>query len=130
MSNAYEKTWILLYEIREVVVKAIEPHRENKLIKHSLEAHILISINEMDEYPLLLFFFAKLKNQTAEDFLQEFFIVSKVTMVTDGIDLEETKIKGLCIKVERAEGSKCLRCWHWHESFYRELCPRCEVVIA
>ena len=124
--NLAEK-WEHLLEIRSEVTKALEEARAKKLIGHPLDAAVTIScIKELHDtlYPY------------ADD-LKSIFIVSKASLV-DGERLidayESIDIKGLSVKVEVAEGDKCMRCWI-HEpsvgtsSDHPAICDRCRQAL-
>ena len=100
-----------LFEIRNVVTKALEDARNTKLIGAALEAKITISA-DADTRAFLESF--------GED-LRFFFIVSKVE-VKDGAELK--------VDVARADGEKCERCWHYttdvgSDARYPGACARC-----
>jgi isoleucyl-tRNA synthetase len=88
--------WDRLMEVRGDVLKSLETARNEKLIGAPLEARVRLSANG-DLYPLL--------QQHAGE-LPGLFIVSQV-------DLEPGQGDALSIKVERAEGDKCERCWKY-----------------
>ena len=63
-------------------------------------------------------------------------LVSAVELADKSIDdaYRSTEIEGLEIKVERAPGTKCLRCWNWSEAVGTfadapDICDRCHKVI-
>ena len=87
------KKWEDIYEIRKQVNIAIEEKRSNKLIGSSLEAELLIHVNEKES-----------KLLEGLD-LEEYFITSKVKKVQNRI---EDKMK---IEVKKSTGSKCTLCW-------------------
>ena len=88
--------WDRLMEVRGDVLKSLEAARNEKLIGAPLEARVRISANG-DLYPLL--------EQHAGE-LPGLFIVSQVA-------LERGSGDTLSVKVERAEGDKCERCWKY-----------------
>ena len=75
-------------------------------------------------------------SQYADD-LKSIFIVSKASLITGKklIDAYESKeIKGLSVKVEVAEGDKCMRCWIHEPSVgespdHPSICSRCRQVL-
>ncbi len=90
--------WDRLMDVRPVVMKALEQARQEKFIGNALEASVRLSANG-DLGPLLA------------DYARELpmlFIVSQVA-------LEEGNAAGpaLEVKVERAAGAKCERCWKY-----------------
>ncbi len=103
--------WDRFLEVREVVTKALEDARVNKVIGQSLEARVKIKLPG-DLY--------KLFKEWGEDQLSRWLIVSKV-------ELEEGDRLGAF--VDRAQGEKCERCWRFHEDVVEGLCPRCRGVL-
>jgi len=89
--------WERLLEARSKVLKALEQARQEKFIGNALEARLRLA-TDGQWGPLL------------EDYrsqLPTLFIVSQVGLETarDGADLD--------VKVERADGTKCERCWKY-----------------
>jgi isoleucyl-tRNA synthetase len=121
-----EKKWDALFLLRNEVNKAIEIKRAERFLGNSLEAKITLRVPE--KYASLL--------SEGRDFLPAFFIVSAVEISDKqtGSAYTSAEIEGLEIKVERAEGSKCQRCWNWSThvgefSEARDICERCHKVI-
>ena len=126
-----EESWAVAQMARAALLKAIEAKREVGLIKHSLEARVTVYIDPEHE-TLRLFddLLKSLKDQTAQDFLREFLIVSQVEIVTDKNDLEATTLSGLYARVDTARGVKCPRCWQWEETIHADgLCKRCAAIV-
>ncbi len=102
-----EKRWSNLIFVRDEANKAMEIKRKEKLIGNSLEARLTIYAKD-ELYDELCAY---------KDFLPTLFIVSSASVEKYQEDLSDIYInpnyKGLSIKVERAEGSKCDRCWNW-----------------
>ena len=96
--------WAKLFKIKQVVNIAIEEKRGKKIIGSSLEADLSISTDE-NNFNLL----------EGLD-LAEYFITSKA--VKQKID----KKGDLKIEVNKAQGSKCPRCWKILET----KCDRCQ----
>ena len=92
-NDSLNKRWRNLYEIKQVANIAIEEKRSSKEIGSSLEADLLIKVNEKD--------FKLLEGLD----LEEYFITSKVKKIQ--IKNEE-KMK---IEVKKSIGSKCTLCW-------------------
>ena len=70
------------------------------------------------------------------DFLPFFFLVSQVKISEEKLfsSYESSEVEGLQVLVERAEGSKCQRCWNWSVKVGTfagepELCERCYPVV-
>jgi isoleucyl-tRNA synthetase len=103
--------------VREKVLKELEKARESKLIGNSLEAVVVLSV-PAGQMELL---------KKHEAVLAELFIVSKVT-------LGEGTGEDVGIKVEKAGGAKCERCWNWSDSVGKSaghpgFCARCSDVV-
>jgi len=104
-----------LLEVRAEVLKALEVARRDKFIGSGLEAQVTVSA---DGETLAL-----LRDAQAE--LPTLFIVSKVAL-SMGV---------LAVKVERAPGEKCERCWIYAEDRGRDpahptLCGKCTVALS
>ena len=89
--------WDRLMQVRGDVLKSLESARNGKLIGAPLEAHVHLSAGG-DLYPLL--------REYARE-LPSLFIVSQVSVDEGGA--------GLSVRVERAAGAKCARCWKYTE---------------
>jgi len=128
-----EKRWSMFKKMRSAILKKIEVLREKGLIKHSLEAKIKLYIDSADEN--FAFFGAFVKelaktDQTFSEFLKEYLIVSHVELSHSRGDLHKSDMEGLCITVDRADGSKCPRCWQWNTNDHEHnLCRRCQRII-
>ena len=101
--------WDALVQAREPVLKALEEARQSKLIGTSLEARVHVPRSDL------------LKKY--ESNLPALFIVSQV--VLDGTD---------AVRVERAEGQKCERCWKYStyvgtDDEYPTVCGDCAPVL-
>lgn len=125
-------SWQLLLELRSAFLKAIEGLREAGLVKHSLEAIIIYSIDPATPMGQLL---QKLEEKLGSSklldaFLKELLIVSSVARTASTGKLFSTSITGLKILVERVNGNKCPRCWHWtNDNNTDYLCNRCACVV-
>ncbi|MDY0376120.1 MAG: isoleucine--tRNA ligase [Desulfobacterium sp.] len=121
--------WEKIRELRAEVTKALEEARAAKIIGHSLDAAILIKVPG-DELKELLDGFG-------ED-LRDIFIVSAAALVDtldtdpagDGDLFVSDEIKGVYVKVTKAEGDKCARCWKYDltvgdASCWEGACRRC-----
>ncbi len=114
MDEELESKWEKLIGIRDEVNKALEIKRQGKFIGNSLEAKIILNVNESLKSFLNPYL----------DFLPTLFIVSQVEVKsTDSKEEEFTVI------VEKAEGEKCQRCWNYSPMVgklsVKDLCPRC-----
>ena len=113
-----EEKFNALLELREVVAKHLEEARKNKIIGHSLDAKVLITFNNTDDYD----FFKK-----NFDDLNMSLIISKLELALD------ENLNEISINVTHAEGEKCQRCWKYDENVVSDkdkVCARCRNVIG
>ena len=124
--NAFDekrsKEWDCLLAVRDEVLKAIEPIRAAKTISAGLEARMTLSAS--DELAAILRKYAL--------HLPALFIVSQVE-IAEGATAAGPE--GLRIKVERAPGEKCERCWNYsthvgENADFPTLCERCVAALA
>ncbi len=108
-----------LFDMRDTVLSALEVARTSKLIGKSLEAKVTITAAP-ESYDFLATF--------TEAELSDVFIVSQ-TLLAKGEAGSE-----LNVKVEAADGEKCVRCWkHSAASVTIDgdcLCPRCKSILG
>jgi len=132
-TTAHETRWLTIKNIRSALLKAIEQQREQGVIKHSLEAHLIIYIDDAASYaPVLHAFFAELQSrgETPELFFKELVIVSTCDIVMYQNNLTISCLDGLYVSVQRAQGKKCPRCWQWHTDHMKhDLCTRCYGIV-
>jgi isoleucyl-tRNA synthetase len=143
------KKWGDLFILRNEVNKFLEIKRAERFIGNSLEAKVVLYYPE--EYKKVLppervrpkFDNRKYKTHISEynfsedrDFLPTFFIVSavEITHARPDDSYKSTEIEGLEVKVEKARGAKCQRCWNWRETVGKskdapEICDRCYKVL-
>jgi len=122
--------WKTLLEIRSAILKAIEPHREQGTIKHSLQAAIDLYISpEFAGYSV----WQELHQEAAQrkislnTLIEELCIVSAVNIIKNNPAVSEDYI---VVAVSPAPGVKCPRCWRWQLSEHEDgLCQRCDAVI-
>ena len=119
------ENWPRLIEVRDAVLKALETARRDNLIHSPLEAKVRLSADGSLN-PLL-------KDYRSQ--LTTLFIVSQVELETYSFDgTGESSLPGLKIRIERASGEKCARCWNYSEqvgrdSDYPEVCERCSSAL-
>jgi isoleucyl-tRNA synthetase len=111
------ENWDRLMEVRQDVLKSLEAARQEKFIGAPLEARVLLSANG-DLYPLL---------KAYADDLPALFIVSQVELSPGGGDAVQ-------VKVERAAGVKCERCWKYKTDIglnaaYPTICASCSEAV-
>ncbi|MDF1536906.1 MAG: isoleucine--tRNA ligase [bacterium] len=129
MDSDLDQRYQELIRIREVVTRALEEKRRDKVIGNSLEADIRIECTQ----------------QKTADFLGSFggtladlFIVSDVAFeVVDKISVDlvrDDKVPGLGVEVARTGGTKCERCWKFtmdvgFSEDHPAICGRCHAVL-
>ncbi|HUX09677.1 MAG TPA: class I tRNA ligase family protein, partial [Terriglobia bacterium] len=113
--------WPRLIAVRDAALKALEAARRDNVIHSPLEARLYLSA-EADLSPLL-------EKYRAE--LTSLLIVSQVELepYSSG-EAGESSLPGLKIRIERALGAKCTRCWNYSEQVgkdevYPDVCERC-----
>jgi isoleucyl-tRNA synthetase len=109
--------WEDLFKVREEVMRALEAARVAKLIGGSLEAAVDITASGKT-YDLLAGY---------RDDLRFAFIVSQVS-------LTRAETGDMSIRVRRAEGQKCERCWNYSTHVgeaerYPTVCERCVAAL-
>ncbi len=114
----FMEKWNKIDELRDIVNKALEDARGQKLIGKSLEAKVTLNCGR-DWYD-----FAK----SVENDLVSAFIVSAV-------DVEKSEFDGVNVKVEVAPGEKCERCWTHSDTVgkcaeHPTLCARCAEIVG
>lgn len=100
-----EQRWGRLRDVREAVMRFLEEARRTKMIGNALEAQVNIYVEgELEE---LL--------DAYQTRLADIFIVSQVNLLSKpiGDDAAAQSLTGLQVKIEKAEGEKCQRCWKW-----------------
>lgn len=119
--------WDKLIALRNLVNKAMEIKRGEKLIGKSLDAEVTLYVSDAakDDFAVL-----------ASANLKELFICSQVSVVyEDGNGFEDrTLYEGVKVLVTPSDKPKCLRCWT-HDAAVGadpdrpDLCPRCAAAI-
>jgi isoleucyl-tRNA synthetase len=112
-----EEKWTHLRAVRDEALKALEEARNGKLIGNALEAKVeLHASGNLFEF---------LKENESE--LPALFIVSQVDVIEAGTG-------ALSVKVVKADGEKCERCWNFsvdrgQDAEHPTLCPRCAETV-
>jgi isoleucyl-tRNA synthetase len=109
--------WDRLLPVRDQVMKALDTARDEKLIGSSLEAAVFLRAGG-DLYTLL---------ESHAPQLPEWFIVSQ-------LGLEHDSSAELEVRVERARGDKCERCWKYKEDVgedadFPTVCASCAAIL-
>ena len=95
--------WDVLKKIREVCNISIEEKRASKEIGSSLEANLIISLDDK-------------KTSIVQD------IDFSELCITSSATLEKNTSEEILVKTTKAEGNKCPRCW----KIFQTSCKRCE----
>ncbi|KLO23754.1 isoleucyl-tRNA synthetase [Marinitoga sp. 1197] len=118
-----EEKWNKIFQLREDVTKALEEKRREKFIGHPLDAKIIVEPKSSELKEIL--------NEYDPYFIADLFITSQFELgtVDEGFEGEYSKVK-----VVKAEGKKCERCWKIHPEVgknekYPDACPRCVNVL-
>jgi isoleucyl-tRNA synthetase len=111
------ENWTRLIAVRDDVLKSLETARKEKFIGAPLEARVELTADP-ELYPLL--------SEYAQD-LPGLFIVSQV-------ELNNHASHGLDVRIHRASGSKCERCWKYTEdvgtvSEWPTICAACAKAV-
>jgi isoleucyl-tRNA synthetase len=119
------KNWPRLIEVRDEVLKALETARQDKAIGSPLEAKVILA-TAGPLAPIL---------EAYSDMLPTIFIVSRVEFSRDVFaESSETALPGLKVRIEKARGKKCDRCWNYSERVgedarYPTVCDRCSKAL-
>jgi isoleucyl-tRNA synthetase len=116
INNDIKEKFTKIIDLRDRVLKLLEDLRNNKVIGHPYEAKVILNIKDENDFALF--------KQYEKD-LQGIFIVSQV-ILNKGDKFE--------IKVERADGAKCERCWNYSKEVgldkkHSSLCLRCVNIL-
>lgn len=115
MDEQIEVKWAKILQLREEVSKVLENKRKDKIIGHSLDAEVILTLPE-ELYAL---------TQDKDLDLISLFIVS---------DIKASKGTALSIEVNKSSFNKCARCWQYRKEVgtikgHEELCERCKNAI-
>jgi len=125
-------------ELRNQVNRLLEGCRSRGELGASLEARVQLQLAEGQTADALRSALQTLSatGQPTVDNLADWLLVSTVEVGSDPLDsvLAEASEDGLTLRIARAEGSKCERCWHYstdigHHHSHPTLCGRCVGVL-
>ena len=118
--------WQKLLAVRAEVNRVLEQARKDKAIGAGLEAKVTVYAND-EIRPLL----EQLGNEL------RFVLITSQAVIKplSEADVAEGELAGLAVKVERAEGKKCPRCWHYATDIgthaeHASICGRCVENVA
>ncbi|MSR64828.1 MAG: isoleucine--tRNA ligase [Verrucomicrobiae bacterium] len=115
-----EMRWEALRAVRSEVLLELEKSRQEAQIGKSLQAAVTLEIKDAALYDVLNLYLGQ---------LPALFIVSQVRL-----SKSEAGVNRLSVRIEKATGNKCERCWRWSDTVGRmkdhpDLCDRCDGVI-
>ncbi len=119
------ENWPRLIAVRDEILKALEAARNEKLIGSPLDAKVVLAAD--GALASLL--------QEYRFFLPTLFIVSQVELRADSIaGATETQLPELKLRIDKAAGRKCERCWNYSERVgedtrYPTVCERCSAAL-
>lgn len=121
---AFMEKWEKIHAVRNDVQKALELARNDKVIGKSLEAKVTLCAAG-DLYDFL---------KDLESALPEIFITSAVEVVNGSDGGFRGSVESLSVRISRAEGEKCERCWSYSTTVgscaeHPTLCAKCASVI-
>ncbi len=127
LDAALEARFEQLLAVRSDVAKALELARTEKVIGHSLDARVLIEAPAGEWRELL---------ERYRGELATLCIVSQAELVENLQDAAAGEaVKGLKVRVEKALGEKCERCWNYattvgESDAHPTVCHRCREALA
>ena len=119
--NDLDESWSFYKKLKRLINGAIEVERKNKTIGSSLEASVILFIND-----------DKKINLVNNEMVEQVSIVSKIEIKKEGLPqncytLDDDKSIG--VVVSRVDGHKCERCWKYFSKLTDNVCIRCKEVI-
>ncbi len=122
VDESLDAEWERLLDVRREVSKALEVARQGNMIGNALEAEVTIACSDEEE----LGFLGK-----KGELLADLFIVSQVVLEKAAATGSE---KTREVRVARAKGEKCVRCWKYSVSVgesedHPVICRRCVQVV-
>jgi isoleucyl-tRNA synthetase len=119
--NDLDESWSFYKKLKRLINGAIEVERKNKTIGSSLEASVILFIND-----------DKKINLVNNEMVEQVSIVSKIEIKKEDspqncYTLDDDKSIG--VLVSRVDGQKCERCWKYFSKLTDNVCIRCKEVI-
>jgi isoleucyl-tRNA synthetase len=137
IDKALAERWERLFKERAEVLKALEDARAKGIIGHSLDARVTLQCQNDSSSPLMRELIRS-EPQRSQDLL----IVSQAELSSNSTGAAEpefsnydSELLGCLIRVTKARGKKCERCWKYDEEVgnnpeHPNVCPRCAAVLA
>ncbi len=122
-ANISDDDWKTIAKVKDEVNRKIEAMRKTSGIGSSLEAEVVLYVN--DSFADCL--------EKLEDELR-FVLITSQAKVIRGQGGDSSELEGLAIEVNASAHQKCERCWHRREDLgvdekHPELCGRCVVNV-
>ncbi|GMH36377.1 hypothetical protein BSKO_04245 [Bryopsis sp. KO-2023] len=139
-STEDSKSWEAALGLREVVTKALEVARENKFVGASMEAKVLVYVENDASLGGAVSYSG---SENGVDDMRYLFLTSEAEKVAKDVAMgcefnSVAQVEGLgevAVGVARADGGKCGRCWNYSSAVgshddHKELCERCLPVVV
>jgi len=142
VTQEFEGTWKSVLAIRDEVNQQLEKARVEKALGSSLEANVVVHVEDAALFKALEDLQA---SDNGQDALRYAFITSDVKLVnapslaqealySSTGSLEGTFQGSFTVGINKAEGSKCARCWNYStqvgmDQEHPQICERCLPVI-
>ena len=128
LNEEFEAKWDKILKVRDEIAKALEAARKDKVIGHSLDAHV--TVYGSDD---LLGFIKPLGGELATILIVSKAELASLEQAPEEIFVSE-EMPGLKVKVIQASGGKCERCWTYNEEVEKDnedatICKRCLEVV-
>jgi isoleucyl-tRNA synthetase len=131
--------WDTIRNLRDEVNKVMEEARKDKAIGSSLDAKVLLYLDNVDlRQKLAAYNSSNIVKDSNVDELRYFFLASQVELVDsiDAIDRAEYqgKSNSVSIGIVKADGEKCDRCWNYSTTVgtFKDdptICDRCDAAL-
>ena len=131
--------WNTIRNLRDEVNKVMEEARKDKAIGSSLDAKVLLYLDNADlRQKLAAYNSSNIVKDSNVDELRYFFLASQVELLDsiDAIDKAEYKGKSnsVSIGIVKADGEKCDRCWNYSATVgtFKDdptICDRCDAAL-
>jgi isoleucyl-tRNA synthetase len=113
-----------IFEMKEDVYRGLEAAKNTGLLSNNLECKAHVAFKEKADDALL----------SAESLLKEYFVISGFEF-SDKSDASYYEGEKYFVKIEKAEGAKCERCWIYYKSVgshsdHPGLCTRCRDAVT
>jgi isoleucyl-tRNA synthetase len=124
MKGRERELWDTISLIRQEVTRAIEPYRKSKELGHSLNSMVTLFVDE-EKFQAL----GHMENELGYIFIVSRALVRPISEAPEDIFISQ-EVEGLMVKVEKAPGEKCERCWIFSQELDAgRACPRCVEIL-